>query len=140
MKVEDANLFQVKVTPSAHCFMAFVYSFLAKFALALPLVVVSFAISKCMLSGELRFYAKALVAIASLVIASTTGCVISCFGAVIGERSNINHYVGKFFAAITAPLVGIKFEVEGEEHLSLALQKSAVFISNHQSMLDLLTM
>lgn len=54
------------------------------------------------------------------------------------KRLNINHYVARSFYAMCSPLIGIRLEVEGEEHLTGLVtsrggkSQSAVLVGNHQ--------
>jgi hypothetical protein len=54
------------------------------------------------------------------------------------QRLNINYYVARSFYHVCSPLVGIRLDVEGMEHLSsLATARegkgqSAVLLGNHQ--------
>lgn len=54
------------------------------------------------------------------------------------QRLNINYFVARSFYHVCSPLVGIKLEVEGEEHLSALVSgregkgQSAVLVGNHQ--------
>ncbi|CCO30047.1 lysophosphatidate acyltransferase [Rhizoctonia solani AG-1 IB] len=53
----------------------------------------------------------------------------------MGKRFDINYVVARSFYYVCGPLLGIDFVVEGEEHMSTP---SAVYIGNHQTMLDIL--
>ncbi|KAJ1308365.1 hypothetical protein OPQ81_004074 [Rhizoctonia solani] len=53
----------------------------------------------------------------------------------MGKRFDINYVVARSFYHTCGPLLGIDFVVEGEEYISTP---SAVYIGNHQSMLDIL--
>lgn len=54
------------------------------------------------------------------------------------QRLNINYYVARSFYQVAHRLVGIDFDVEGEEHLTNLLTardgkpQSAVVLGNHQ--------
>ncbi len=56
----------------------------------------------------------------------------------ICQRLNINYLTARSFYYICSPLVGIRLEVDGEEHLTSLLTarngapQSAVLIGNHQ--------
>ncbi|KAG9120601.1 1-acylglycerol-3-phosphate O-acyltransferase [Ceratobasidium sp. 392] len=54
---------------------------------------------------------------------------------VIGQRFDINWVVARSFYIAAGRIMGIDFKVEGEEHMDTP---SAIFIGNHQSMLDIL--
>ncbi len=56
----------------------------------------------------------------------------------LAQRLNINYLTARSFYYICSPLIGIKLDVEGEEHLTSLLTakdgkpQSAVLIGNHQ--------
>ena len=64
---------------------------------------------------------------------------------LVGKRLNTNYYVARTFYYIAGPIMGWKFEVEGEEHLwnldiggegvqghATRQGRSAVMLGNHQ--------
>ncbi|WWD22843.1 hypothetical protein CI109_107337 [Kwoniella shandongensis] len=91
-----------------------------------------------------RFYFHLTLYISTLGLASVWGVIVSLLATAAGQRLNINYYVARSFYHVCGPLVGIRFEVEGEEHLTRLLTardgkpQSAVVLSNHQSFLDIL--
>ncbi len=85
----------------------------------------------------MRFYLNSIIYIAGLGICSFWGIVVSVVMSLIpGQRLNINKVVARSFWRLTAPLVGIKFIVEGEEHFNQA--SPAVVVGNHQTAMDIL--
>ncbi|KAL1408126.1 Phosphatidylinositol N-acetylglucosaminyltransferase GPI3 subunit [Vanrija albida] len=67
----------------------------------------------------------------------------SIIAALLGQRSNTNYYVARTFWYMAGPIIGWKFEVEGEEHLQALASKpsserSAVLLGNHQHVVDIL--
>jgi len=54
---------------------------------------------------------------------------------LMGRRNDVNYVVARTFYLIAGRLLDVKIEVEGEEHIRNV--GSAVYIGNHQSMLDL---
>lgn len=47
------------------------------------------------------------------------------------QRYNTQHVVARAFYRMTSPLIGIRFEVEGREHLE-NLKTPVVMVGNHQ--------
>ncbi|SJX66647.1 related to SLC1-1-acyl-sn-gylcerol-3-phosphate acyltransferase [Sporisorium reilianum f. sp. reilianum] len=88
-------------------------------------------------SQKLRFYLNSIIYLAGLGICSVWGIIVSLVMSLIpGQRLNINRVVARSFWRLTAPLVGVKFVVEGEEHFEHA--KPAVVVGNHQTAMDIL--
>ncbi|WVQ85206.1 hypothetical protein IAT38_007371 [Cryptococcus sp. DSM 104549] len=91
-----------------------------------------------------RFYFHLILYVSTLGLASVWGVIVSILATAAGQRLNINYFVARSFYLVSSPLVGIRFEVEGEEHLERLLtardgkQQSAVVLGNHQSFLDIL--
>ncbi|KAK4686994.1 lysophosphatidate acyltransferase, partial [Tremellales sp. Uapishka_1] len=91
-----------------------------------------------------RFYFHLTLYMSTMGVISIWGVVISILATAAGQRLNINYLVARSFYGACSPLIGIKFEVEGEEHLARLLTarggrpQSAVLVGNHQSTLDIL--
>ncbi|WOO79683.1 putative 1-acyl-sn-glycerol-3-phosphate acyltransferase [Vanrija pseudolonga] len=91
-----------------------------------------------------RFYFNLTIYVTTLASASFWGLLISIIATAAGQRYNINYLVARSFYHIAHPLMGLHFDVEGQEHLDGLLTardgkpQSAVIIGNHQSMLDIL--
>ncbi|ADV24659.1 lysophosphatidate acyltransferase [Cryptococcus gattii E566] len=91
-----------------------------------------------------RFYFNVTIYVSTLGLMSVWGVVVSILATAAGQRLNINYYVARSFYGLGSPLLGIKFEVEGEEHLEGLMtardgqHQGAVLLSNHQSFLDIL--
>ncbi|KZT62869.1 1-acylglycerol-3-phosphate O [Calocera cornea HHB12733] len=79
---------------------------------------------------------NAFIYVSSLGILSVWGLILSIVMSPIGQGPNINYLTARSFYYFTSPLLGIRFKVEGEEHLRSA--HPAVLVGNHQSMLDIL--
>ncbi|RXK38560.1 phosphatidylinositol glycan, class A [Tremella mesenterica] len=84
-----------------------------------------------------------------LLFVSFLAIFIAIISTLIGKRLSVNYYVARTFWHITGPLMGWKFEVQGEEHLwnvDIGDQagsaskggRSAVMVGNHQSFVDIL--
>lgn len=58
------------------------------------------------------------------------------------QRLNINYFTARSFYYICSPLVGIRIDVEGEEHLTSLLtakngkSQSSVLVGNHQRLVS----
>lgn len=69
-----------------------------------------------------------------LLSVSFLATFIGLIATILGRRFDTNYYVARTFYHIAGPLMGWRFEVEGEEHLT-NLEKtksSAVLLGNHQ--------
>ncbi|GHJ88009.1 hypothetical protein NliqN6_4411 [Naganishia liquefaciens] len=84
--------------------------------------------------------------VGALAVCSWLGVVYSVLLTIVGQRLNINYLTARTFCYLCSPLIGIRLEVEGEEHLEAVLGKSkrgekggcAVLVGNHQSFMDIL--
>ncbi|KAK1921308.1 1-acylglycerol-3-phosphate O-acyltransferase [Papiliotrema laurentii] len=91
-----------------------------------------------------RLYYHLGLYLSTLGAASAWGVLITIVATLTGKRFNINYYVARSFYTVCSPLIGIKVDVEGEEHLSGLVRarggkgQSAVLVGNHQSLLDVL--
>ena len=82
-----------------------------------------------------RYYIRLGVYVSAIGLCSVWG-VIAAIGLNLGgDKYNVNWVVARSFYAITSRVFGLKFEVEGEEHMNT---RPAIFVGNHQSMLDLI--
>jgi len=82
-----------------------------------------------------RYYWRLGVYISSIVIVSIWGACLSVALLIVGKRFDIDFWTARSFYFVAGNLLGIKFEVEGEEYLNT---KPSVLLGNHQSMLDIL--
>jgi lysophosphatidate acyltransferase len=82
-----------------------------------------------------RFYARILTCYVLLVTCATYGVVASLALRVVGKVSIAQWTTARAMKNLGCPIMGIEFEVEGEEYLDT---RPAVFVSNHQSELDIL--
>ncbi|WWC88843.1 uncharacterized protein L201_003758 [Kwoniella dendrophila CBS 6074] len=83
-----------------------------------------------------------------LLLVSFFALLIGLVCTLIGKRLNTNYYVARTFYNVAGPLIGWKFEVEGEDYLwtlegegggqAGKKGRSAVMVGNHQSMVDIL--
>ncbi|KAJ3521620.1 hypothetical protein NM688_g8995 [Phlebia brevispora] len=86
-------------------------------------------------SPIVRYYVRLGVYISSLGLCSAWGAFISIPMSLIGRRFDINWVVARSFYLIAGKALGITIEVEGEEYLDTC---PAIYLGNHQSMLDIL--
>ncbi|KAI5481929.1 1-acylglycerol-3-phosphate acyltransferase [Pseudohyphozyma bogoriensis] len=100
------------------------------FLAALPLVMLT------KWSSPLRYYMRLSVYLSGMAACSIWGVIASIAMSLVGRSKDINYVVARTFHGTVAPLVGIRFTVEGEEHLYD--NRPAVIIGNHQTMLDIL--
>lgn len=82
-----------------------------------------------------RVYIRIGVYLSTLGICSLWGVIISIPMSLAGHRFDINWVVARTFYCLAGQALGMKVEVEGEEYLSTC---PAIYVSNHQSMLDIL--
>jgi len=82
-----------------------------------------------------RFYARILTCYVLLLTCATYGVVASLALRAVGRVSIAQWTTARAMKNLGCPVMGIEFVVEGEEHLDT---RPAVFVSNHQSELDIL--
>lgn len=82
-----------------------------------------------------RFYARVVVCFLSLLVCASYGVVASIVLGFLGRRSLSQWTTARAFSGLLSSLIGFRFEVEGESRLRT---RPAVFISNHQTELDVL--
>jgi len=100
--------------------------------LSLPLLAIRYAASRFPL---VKYYWRIGIYVTSLAFVSAWGACLSVVLLVVGKRFDIDFWVARSFYFVAGSLLGIRFEVEGEEYLSTT---PAVLLGNHQSMLDIL--
>ncbi|KAI5781211.1 hypothetical protein EDC01DRAFT_632950 [Geopyxis carbonaria] len=82
-----------------------------------------------------RFYIRILSAYFLLVTCASYGVLASVLLRLVGRVSIAQWATARAFKNLGCPTMGIEFEIENEEAL---LTRPAVFVSNHQSELDIL--
>ncbi|KAI9205326.1 uncharacterized protein BJ171DRAFT_598443 [Polychytrium aggregatum] len=85
-----------------------------------------------------KFVYKHILLVFIMMATSFYGCTISIPLFLIGKGGMVNYYTGSFMAAIASPLLSVKYKVVNEDLLHT--DSSAVYIINHQSSLDLISM
>jgi lysophosphatidate acyltransferase len=71
----------------------------------------------------------------TLAFVGTVGFIGSIGMSLAGQKYNVNWFVARTFYATASRVMGLEVQVEGEEHL---VTRPAVFVGNHQSMVDIL--
>jgi lysophosphatidate acyltransferase len=100
--------------------------------LSLPALVLRYLSAR---SPIVKYYVRLSTYLSTLGVLSVWGVLVSTGMTVMGKRFDINWVVARSFYHVAGPLMSIDFKVEGEEHMSTP---SAIYIGNHQSMLDIL--
>lgn len=107
--------------------------------LAKPLAYLSLPVFLCHTASKssplARYYIRLGLYLSSLGICSAWGVIVSIGMTIIGRRLDINWVIARSFYALAGSLLGIRFEVEGEENLT---GEPTLLLGNHQSMLDIL--
>ncbi|GAA6006813.1 hypothetical protein JCM10207_009104 [Rhodosporidiobolus poonsookiae] len=123
--------------------LATIYMLLSRLAPAypsLPAAALAAVLPTIMLSrifSPLRYYVRLTTFLLGLASNSVWGVIASLAMSAVGRAGDVNWLVARSFWKSTAPLVGIRFRVEGEEHLS-ERDGPVVMVGNHQTMLDIL--
>lgn len=73
----------------------------------------------------------------ALVTVAACSAVLAVGMRMMCRKQDVNYVVARVFLAVAGTALGIKVEVEGEEHLLLG-RRPVVIMMNHQSMLDVL--
>jgi lysophosphatidate acyltransferase len=113
--------------------MSFLVSIFKPLAyISLPIILVrSIATS----SPVGRYYTRMVVYVGALITVGSCGIVIAAGMSLIGRSTDANNVVARIFYATVGRALDLKVEVEGEKHLNTS---PAVFMVNHQSILDVL--
>lgn len=84
--------------------------------------------------GALQYKLRSLLYYTLLLTVGFFATLIGVVATLCGRRFDTNYYVARTFWHVAGPIVGWKFEVEGEEHLTAASngEEPAVIIGNHQ--------
>jgi 1-acyl-sn-glycerol-3-phosphate acyltransferase len=95
--------------------------------------LISLVLSILVRSPSVKFLVKSLLMASWFFFTCLYGLLCSVVDPV--DRKNLNFRVGRFYSLV-APYLGISQTVEGEEHLD---NLPCVFVVNHQSFLDLIS-
>ncbi|KAL4257356.1 1-acyl-sn-glycerol-3-phosphate acyltransferase [Pleurotus pulmonarius] len=113
--------------------MAFLGSIIKPLAyISLPVVLIR---SLCTRSPTVRYYTRLGAYLGAMAAVATCSIFIAAGMSILGRKYDANWVVARVFDATAGRLMGIEWEVEGEEHLQT---RPAVMMGNHQSMLDIL--
>ncbi|KAJ3413517.1 hypothetical protein HDV05_007900 [Chytridiales sp. JEL 0842] len=88
-------------------------------------------------SSKVRFYTRLTIYFVFVAILCILKISLGFYLGHYNKGEETNYYVSKFIRVVAPWLLNIKVKVEGEEHLDV--QRPAVFICNHQSELDLVS-
>ncbi|BGP16214.1 hypothetical protein JCM10213_007071 [Rhodosporidiobolus nylandii] len=122
---------------------------LTRLSTLLPSTLVTPALSTALLASvptalmlsrvfrPVRYYVRLTTFLLGLASNSVWGVIVSLAMAAAGRKGDVNFVVARSFWKSTAPLVGVRFRVEGEEHLTKR-DGPVVMVGNHQTMLDIL--
>ncbi|KAL6309766.1 hypothetical protein BKA93DRAFT_814664 [Sparassis latifolia] len=86
-------------------------------------------------SAIARYYVRIALFLSTLSVCSVWGILAALGLSVVGRRLDTSWVVARSFYYLCNRAVGIRFIVEGGEHLET---RPAVLVGNHQSMLDIL--
>ena len=107
-----------------------------KFYGSVPIVMLSSSVVGYLCSvPTLRFWSRALTCYCSVLLCASYGVIASIVLRMVGRATLAQWTTGRSFAWLTSPLIGWEWDVEGEE--ILAKNRPAVFISNHQRLLQM---
>ncbi|KAH6562642.1 hypothetical protein BASA50_002528 [Batrachochytrium salamandrivorans] len=91
-----------------------------------------------MRSHKFRFIVRMLLFLVCIAIASLAGILSSPVLYLLGKSFYANWLVGVIFYKAASTLCGITCSIQGAEHLQS--KRPCVFLTNHQSLLDMLTL
>jgi len=114
--------------------MSFLIPFIVKplAYVSLPLFVVQ-RIAVQQAPSPLRYYARLVVYVSTLFTVASCSFVAAVGMTILGRPYDTNQFVARMFYTIVHRALDLKVEIEGEEYLEA---KPAVYMSNHQSMID----
>jgi lysophosphatidate acyltransferase len=82
-----------------------------------------------------RYYVRVGLYIGTLTAVAAWGVVVAAAMSIVGRRFDVNYVVARSFYAIASRVLDIRVEIEGEDYMKT---RPAVYMSNHQSMVDVL--
>ncbi|KAJ7755912.1 1-acylglycerol-3-phosphate O [Mycena metata] len=88
-----------------------------------------------------RYYTRSVVYVGAMGFVASIGAFFAAGLSIVNRRFDVNHAVARTFYAFAGTLIGWRVEVEGEEWLRDSQDgggRPAVFMINHQSMVDLI--
>lgn len=102
---------------------------------SLPFVLLCSVSTSKVLPTRVRYYLRATLYLGAMAALGVSAGFYGFAMNVINQRYNVNWLTARTFYFFASRAFGITVEVEGEEHLETL---PAVFVSNHQSMVDIL--
>ncbi|CAN3359046.1 1-acyl-sn-glycerol-3-phosphate acyltransferase [Diutina catenulata] len=105
--------------------------------LVVALTVVIALVSMAAFSARIKFLVKSIVFAFSIAGCALYGVVASIFLRLIGKPQYSQYTVARAFLFVIGKLLRIKVRVKNEQYLR---QNPAIYISNHQSALDVLVL
>ncbi|KAG9303999.1 hypothetical protein G9A89_005909 [Geosiphon pyriformis] len=106
-------------------------------SLALYALIFGIVITGSRFHPKVQFVVRAIIGLLCTLFFSAYGSLIAIIFTFLGRRGEINWATARSFAYISAPLLGIRFKVEGEEYMNT---RPAIFICNHQAAVDILVL
>ncbi|KAJ7886733.1 hypothetical protein B0H13DRAFT_2666640 [Mycena leptocephala] len=106
-----------------------------------PVAYVSLPFIALQYSPHGRYYTRTAVYVGAMGFVATLGAFFAAGLSLANRRFDVNHAVARTFYVVAGTLLGWRIEVEGEEWLQDSKDgggRPAVFMVNHQSMIDLL--
>ena len=100
--------------------------------ISLPIILIRSIVAS---SPVGRYYTRMAVYIGTLATVGSCSIVIAASMSLIGRPTDVNNVVAWIFYILAGRALDIKVEVEGEENMNT---RPAVFMVNHQSILDVL--
>ncbi|KAJ7167694.1 hypothetical protein C8R46DRAFT_1093848 [Mycena filopes] len=88
-----------------------------------------------------RYYTRTVVYVGAMGFVATLGAFYAAGLSIVNRRFDVNHAVARTFYAFAGTLMGWRVELEGAEWLEDSKDgggRPAVFMINHQSMVDLI--
>ncbi|KAK9458268.1 hypothetical protein V1511DRAFT_455020 [Dipodascopsis uninucleata] len=83
-----------------------------------------------------QFYGRFVLCILSMCICASYGTFASIILALVGKKNLSQYVAGRSFSNVTCPLLGVNIKIKNEEILTRT--RPVIFISNHQSEMDIL--
>jgi len=99
------------------------------------IVAISSAVVLQMTTGTTRYYVGLFVFFFAMLLCSIWGLMAAIPMMLLGRRYDVNWLVARTFYELASRWMGITITVEGAEYLET---QPAMFIGNHQSMMDIL--
>ncbi|BGP62347.1 hypothetical protein NBRC10512_003066 [Rhodotorula toruloides] len=123
-------LAMLSVSPSLRTFLLSRPTLTYALASVLPTIMLSRFVA------PIRYYLRLTTFLVGLAANAMFGAIMALPMSLVGKGKDNQWLVARSFVNTVAPLVGVKFRVEGRENLDKA--NPAVLVGNHQTMVDIL--